>query len=77
MALERCPCCGKLVKTARTDTIPIQPVEFRGYTIVSIKVQTRRCSCGYEGRTPVLTGKTDWRRESTPSHESVQESTQA
>ena len=73
MALERCPCCGRLVKTARTDTIPIQPVEFRGYMIVSVKVQTRRCSCGCEGRTPVLTGKTEWQLEIAQSCDGVQE----
>lgn len=66
MALERCPRCGNLVPTTRTDTIPISPVDFRGYEIVSIKVQTRRCACGCEGRTPVLTGKTEWTERETP-----------
>ena len=60
MAAEVCPCCGKLVNTTKTDVITINPVEFRGYSIISIRVQTRRCICGCVGRTPVLTGQTIW-----------------
>lgn len=57
---EKCPCCERQVRATQTDTISIPPIMFKGYKIIAMRVQTRKCSCGAIGRTPVFIGKTDW-----------------
>ena len=57
---EKCPYCGRPVPAQQTDSIPILNAEFRGYSIILMKLQTKNCPCGARGYTPVFVGETFW-----------------
>ena len=46
---EKCPYCGRPVPAQQTDSIPILNAEFRGYTIILMKLQTKKLSVRREG----------------------------